>query len=107
MSWVFLVLAILFEVCGTLLMKLSKGLSHFWIDTLMMITYMVSLGMLSMALKKIDISIAYAIWSGMGIVLIVTVGVLFFKEALSLPKIIFISLIVIGAIGLNVFSEAH
>ncbi|MCO7127086.1 multidrug efflux SMR transporter [Sporolactobacillus shoreicorticis] len=107
MSWFFLVFAILFEVCGTLLMKLSKGLSHFWIDVLMMVAYMVSLGMLSMALKKIDISIAYAIWSGMGIVLIVAIGVLFFKESLSLPKVVFISLIVIGAIGLNVFGEGH
>ncbi|WP_141432096.1 multidrug efflux SMR transporter [Bacillus sp. 03113] len=107
MSWLYLALAILFEVCGTLLMKLSKGLSNIPYAVIMFICYVISLSMLSLALKKIEIGVAYAIWSGMGIVIIVTFGVIFFKEALSIQKVIFIGLIVIGAIGLNLFGETH
>ncbi|TGA98892.1 multidrug efflux SMR transporter [Sporolactobacillus shoreae] len=107
MSWFYLSLAILFEVCGTLLMKVSNGLSHISYTVIMFVCYVISLTMLSFALKSIEIGTAYAIWSGVGIVLIVTIGILFFKEPLSLQKMIFISLIVIGAIGLNLFGEAH
>lgn len=107
MSWVYLALAILFEVCGTLLMKMSNGLAHISYTLIMFVCYIASLTMLSFALKKIDIGTAYAIWSGAGIVLIVTFGILFFKEPISLLKIIFISLIVIGAIGLNLFGTAR
>ncbi|EST12610.1 DMT family transporter [Sporolactobacillus laevolacticus] len=107
MSWLYLGLAIMFEVYGTVLMKYSKGLSNLSLDVLMMLSYIISLSMLPLALKKIEIGTAYAVWSGMGIVFIVTIGVIFFKESLSLQKIVFIAFIVIGAIGLNLVGEAH
>jgi small multidrug resistance pump len=100
-SWIYLISAITFEILGTTLMKLSDGFSNVKYAIAMLIFYVLSLSMLTLALKKLEIGIAYAIWSGVGIVLLSIVGVIFFKESINLPKIIFVSFILIGTIGLN------
>jgi small multidrug resistance pump len=101
LSWIFLILAITFEVSGTTFMKLSDSFSNVKYAIVMLIFYVLSLSMLTLALKKLEIGIAYAIWSGVGIVLLSIIGVIFFKESINLSKIIFVSLILIGTIGLN------
>ncbi|WP_459481476.1 DMT family transporter [Clostridium saccharoperbutylacetonicum] len=101
MSWIYLISAITFEILGTTLMKLSDGFSNLKYAIAMLIFYVLSLSMLTLALKKLEIGIAYAIWSGVGIVLLSIIGVIFFKESINLPKIIFVSFILIGTIGLN------
>lgn len=101
MSWIYLILAITFEVSGTTFMKLSDGFSNIKYAIVMLIFYVLSLSMLTLALKKLQIGVAYAIWSGIGIVLLSFVGVVFFKESISLAKIIFIGLILAGTVGLN------
>ncbi|WP_160673139.1 multidrug efflux SMR transporter [Clostridium sp. C8-1-8] len=101
MSWIFLILAITFEVSGTTFMKLSDGFSNVKYAIVMLIFYVLSLSMLTLALKKLEIGTAYAIWSGVGIVLLSIIGVIFFKESINLSKIIFVSFILIGTIGLN------
>ena len=106
MSWLYLIFAIGFEVTGTVLLKMSNGFSNLKYFFAMLISYILSLVFLSLALKKIDIGIAYAVWSGFGITAIAILGVLFFKESMSMPKIIFIALIMIGTIGLNYFRTA-
>ncbi len=68
---------------------------------LLFIFYGFSLTLLSFALKKLEVGVAYAIWSGVGTTLIVTVGILWFREPISAVKIISIGLIVIGVIGLH------
>lgn len=105
MSWFYLFLAIAFEVLGTSLMKLSSSTTNLKYTVIMIITYIISLAMLSQALKKIEIGVAYAIWSGLGIVAILIIGVVFFHESISWQKVFFVALIVIGAVGLN-FSRA-
>lgn len=107
MEWIYLILAIIFEVCGTTSMKLSEGFSKLIYSGVMMIFYLLSLTMLTFALKKIEIGRAYAIWSGFGTALITTIGFLFFKEALTLPKVMFIGLIIIGVVGLNLSGATH
>lgn len=107
MKWIYLIMAIIFEVCGTTTMKLSNGLSNLKFSVIMLIFYLLSLGSLSLSLKELQISMAYAIWSGVGIVLITIIGILFFKEDISLIKIICISLIGIGIVGLNLFGNTH
>lgn len=107
MEWIYLILAIIFEVCGTTSMKLSEGFSKLIYAGVMMIFYLLSLTMLTFALKRIEIGRAYAIWSGFGTALIATIGILFFKEALTLTKILFIGLIIIGVVGLNLISTTH
>lgn len=102
MSWIYLILAITFEVSGTTFMKLSDGFSNVKYAVVMLIFYVLSLSMLTLALKKLQIGTAYAIWSGIGIVLLSVIGVVFFKESINLTKIIFIGFILVGTIGLNI-----
>lgn len=100
MSWVYLILAIAFEVMGTTTLKVSNHIISF--KTLVMLgSYCMSLLFLSLALKKIDIGVVYAIWSGVGITSIEIIGLLIFKERIDFLKIIFILFIMIGTIGLN------
>ena len=107
MSWVYLALAILFEVSGTISMKLSNGFTNIKFAIIMLFCYVLSLSSLTFALRKIPIGVAYATWSGVGIILLTIVGYLYFKEAINLQKLIFISLIITGVIGLNLTSTMH
>jgi small multidrug resistance pump len=103
--WLYLILAIIFEVIGTTSMKLSEGFTKTVPSILMFIFYILSLGALTLALKKFDVSTAYAIWSGLGTALITIVGLYFFKESISITKILSITLIIIGVIGLHLSGE--
>lgn len=99
MSW--LVLAILFEVSGTICMKLSDGFNRLGPSISMFILYMLSFACLNFALKSINISLAYAIWAGVGTTLIAIIGVIWFNEPINFLKTISISLVVIGVVGIN------
>lgn len=101
MSWLILVFAILLEVSGTTCMKLSEGFTKLGPSVLMICLYLMSLTGLGLALKKIEVSVAYAIWSGLGTALITAIGILWFRESVTLVKLISIGLIIIGVIGLN------
>jgi small multidrug resistance pump len=100
MSWVYLIIAIIMEVIGTTNMKLSEGFTKLLPSILMFVFYGVSFAFITLALKKIDLSIAYALWSGVGTALIAAIGVLYFKEPATAIKIGSIALIVIGVVGL-------
>ena len=63
--------------------------------------------MLTLALKRIDVSIAYAVWSGVGTALIATIGVLWFKEPATAVKLVSLALIILGVVGLNLTGGAH
>ena len=106
-SWFYLVMAIFFEVSGTTFMKLSEGFTKTLPSILMVVFYAISLGLLTLALKKIDVSIAYAIWAGLGTMLIATIGILWFKEPVSALKIISLGLVIIGVVGLHLSSGVH
>ncbi|EGD49288.1 small multidrug resistance protein [Ruminiclostridium papyrosolvens DSM 2782] len=101
MKWVYLFAAIILEVSGTVFMKLSEGFTKLGFSILMIVFYLASLGVLSLAIKNIDTSVAYAIWSGVGITLISVIGVVFLKESISLMKVVSILLIMAGIIGLK------
>jgi small multidrug resistance pump len=101
MSWLYLVAAIVLEVAGTTSMKLSQGFTKMFPALLMFLFYGLSLSALTLALKRIDVSVAYAVWSGLGTALIATVGVLWLKEPLNTLKVVSLMLIIIGVIGLN------
>ena len=106
MSWFLLVTAILFEVSGTTCMKLSYGFTRRVPTILMFVFYGLGFVPLNLALRRIDISVAYAIWSGVGTAVITTIGILWFKEPANALKLISIALIVIGLVGLNI-SGSH
>jgi len=107
MTWIYLALAILLEVAGTTCMKLAEGLTRLAPSILLFVFYTLSFGMLTLALKRIDVSFAYAVWSGVGTALIATIGVLWFKEPMTALKLISLALIIIGVVGLNFSGGAH
>lgn len=107
MEWIYLITAIAFEISATTLMKISNGFSKILPTAGTALGYILCFYFLSMALKKIDISIAYAIWSAAGIVILSTVGIFVFKENINLVKVISIIFIVLGVIGLNLSGVNH
>jgi small multidrug resistance pump len=105
LHWIYLCLAILFEVAGTTTMKLSDGFTKVVPSVLLIVFYICSLCFLTLTLKSLEVSIAYAIWSGMGIIVITLIGFMYFNESISLLKIIAIALIIIGVVTLNMTGE--
>jgi small multidrug resistance pump len=101
-SWLLLAAGVLLEVAGTLCMKASNGFSDWRAATLMYVLYGLSLTVLTFAFKRLDVGVAYAVWSGAGIVLIATAGIVWFREPASAIRFVFIVLILIGMIGLHV-----
>ena len=101
MEWLFLVLAIVFEVGGTTSMKLSEGFRNPLFIIPLVVCYACSLGLLTLTLKRIDIGTAYAIWSGLGTALIAAVGFVFFRDAITVLKMVSLGLIIIGVVGLR------
>ena len=101
MSWLYLSLAILFELAGTTAMKFSAGLTRPVPIVLMAIFYGVSFLTLAFALRYIDVSVAYAIWSGVGTAAVALIGFIWFKESINRLKIVSIALILVGVVGLE------
>lgn len=105
MKYLFLALAIAFEVTGSSFMKLSDGFSKLLPTVVTIISYFISFYCFSLTLKYIPLGVAYAIWGGLGIVLTALISVFVFKHALDLPAIIGMSFIVAGVIIMNFFSK--
>ena len=104
MAYAYLLIAILSEVLATSMLKASHGFTKLIPSIVTFIGYSVSFYFLSMVLKYIPIGISYAIWSGLGIVLISIVGLLVFKQELDLPGIFGMVLIISGVIVIHLFS---
>ena len=107
MSWFYLTLAILFEVAGTVSMKLSDGFTKVTPSILLVLFYLSAVYFLTLALKKLEIGMIYAIWSGTGTALLAIIGVLYFQESVSWIKAISILFIIIGVVGLHLSGTAH
>lgn len=101
MGWVYLILAILTEVAGTTSMKASEGFTKTVPSVFIFVFYGFSLVLLTFSLKRLDVSVAYAVWSGMGTALIATIGILWFREPMTAMKLISLALIIVGVVGLN------
>ena len=97
----YLFLAILLEVAGTTSMKFSVGFTKLIPSTLIFVFYTFSFVFLTLALKRLEISIAYAIWAGLGTLLIAVIGIFFFHESITLIKLISLGLIITGVVGLR------
>ena len=97
----YLVLAILLEVAGTTSMKLAEGFTKPFPSVMIFIFYLFSFICLTLSLKRLEISVAYAIWAGLGTSLIAIIGIFYFHEPLTAIKIGSLSLIIMGVIGLN------
>ncbi|MCR8645420.1 multidrug efflux SMR transporter [Paenibacillus sp. N1-5-1-14] len=107
MPWLLLMLAIAAEVAGTTFMKLSMGFTKLVPSILLIVFYLLSLSLLNLALKGIPVSVAYAIWSGMGTAFVVGVGWVLFGEQLTTLKLVSMLLIIIGVVGMNLGGGSH
>lgn len=106
MAWIYLTAAILFEIVGTVSMKLSHGFTKAIPSVLMIIFYLFAFTCLNFTLKTIPVSVAYAIWSGVGTAAIAVIGYVAFKETLTVMKVTAIILIIVGVVLLNISSES-
>ncbi|WP_413997812.1 DMT family transporter [Flavobacterium sp. W1B] len=104
-NFFFLAIAILFETIATSTLKSSEQFTKLLPSLITIVGYFAAFYFLSLALKTIPIGIAYAIWSGIGILLITLVGFFVFKQKLDLAAIIGLAFILIGVIVINVFSK--
>ena len=101
MQWLLLAIGIIMEVCGTTCMKLSDGFSNFIPSVLTFVFWGIAFTLFIFALKTVDLSFAYAVWVGSGVVIISIIGILYFKEPANALKIFSIALIAIGVTGLS------
>jgi small multidrug resistance pump len=101
MHWLFLIIAIVGEVAGTTCMKLSQGFSKPLPSIGVVVCYIICFAFLTLALKKMDMSLAYALWAGLGTALITGIGVVVFHEPISALKIGGVVLIIAGVAALN------
>lgn len=105
MCWAWLFLAILLEVAATVFLKLSDGFTKFAPTAVMAVLYLLSFLPMALALRGMDVGVAYAVWSAVGTSALAIIGMLLFKESVSVLKVVSIVLIVVGVISLNLSSR--
>lgn len=101
LSWFCLYTAIIFEVAGTCSIKLSEGFSSPVPSICVLLFYGVSFWLMSLAVRQLDLGIAYAVWSGVGIIAITLIGFFVFNEPVSYRKLISIAVILAGVVSIN------
>lgn len=106
MLYVYLAAAIVAEVIATSALKASEGFSNTLPSIVVVVGYGAAFWFLSLTLKSIPVGVAYAIWSGVGIVLITGVGWIAFKQQLDLPALLGMALIVAGVLVMQLFSKS-
>jgi small multidrug resistance pump len=106
MGYLFLLATVCFEVTGTTMMKLSNGFAKPAFSVAALIAYAGTICFMTLSLKRLDLSLVYATWSGMGISLVSILGFALFHEPFQPMKLIWIALIAIGVVGLNLMRAA-
>lgn len=104
-TWAALLGAIGFEVAGTTLLQQSQQFTRLWPTLGMAACYGMAFYLLSICLRQMPVGIAYAIWSGLGVVLISTIGLIAFKQKLDAPALMGLAMIVGGVVVINLFSK--
>lgn len=106
-GYFYLMIAIIGEVVGTNLLKATDGFTKLMPTIYTIIAYVISFYFLSLSFKTLPISVAYAIWGAIGIILITLFSVLVWKEPINLMTILGLSLIIAGTIIVNIFGTGH
>lgn len=107
MAWIYLIIAGVFEVVWAISLKYSEGFTKLFPSIITGIGMIISFYFLSMALKSLPLGTSYAVWTGIGAVGTVIFGMIFFNEPRDFLRVFFLSLIVIGIVGLNFVSTNH
>lgn len=106
MNWLYLAIAILSEVFATIALKSSYGFTRLLPSLIVVAGYSSAFYFLSLTLRTIPVGIAYAVWSGVGVVFISLLGWVLYDQKLNFAAMFGISLIVVGVVILNLFSES-
>jgi small multidrug resistance pump len=104
-TYTILLIAIFFEVAGTMLLPVSQNFTKFIPSICLAIFYLVSFYLMTFVMDKIPIAIVYATWSGLGVFTVAILGFLFFKQSLAWQSIIGLILIILGVILVNSFTD--
>lgn len=104
MAWVALVVAGLLEVGWATFMKLSEGFTRLWPSVITIVLMLASFGLLSHAMRFLPLGTAYGVWTGIGAVGSVLVGILFMGESRDPLRLLFVALILMGIVGLRLTS---
>ena len=104
--WVYLGIAIVSEITGTVALRQSDGFTRPVPAAIVVVGYALSFWMLALALRKLDLGLVYAIWAGIGTAAIAAIGIVAFDEPATALKLISLAVIIVGIIGLNL-SGAH
>ena len=105
MAYLYLTIAIVAEVIGTCALKASEEFTKLGPSLIVIVSYGTAFYFLSLVLKTIPVGIAYAIWSGVGVTLIVIVAAIIFKQVPDMAAIIGVMLIIAGVVVINLFSK--
>ena len=105
MSFVYLGIAVIFEVIATSSLKASEEFTRLWPSLVVVVGYGIAFYLLSLCLRTIPLGVMYAIWSGLGVVLTAIVGWIVYKEHLDLPAVIGMTLILSGVAVIRLFSS--
>ncbi|WP_411748637.1 multidrug efflux SMR transporter SsmE [Serratia marcescens] len=105
-AFMYLTMAIVAEVIATTMLKASEGFTRLWPSLLVVLGYGVAFWGLSMVVKSMPLGIVYAIWSGMGIVLVSVAAVFVYQQKLDWPAIFGMGLIIAGVLVINLLSKA-
>jgi len=106
MTYFYLALAIAAEVAGTTLLKATEEFSKLVPTTFLVIFYLISFWLMTLALRELPLGIVYAVWSGLGICLVALVGAIVYKEMPDLASIIGMGLIISGVVVMHLFSTS-
>jgi quaternary ammonium compound-resistance protein SugE len=104
MHWLFLVVAGIFETCWAVSLKYSHGFTKLIPSVITVAGMIASFYFLSLSLKHLPLGTAYAVWTGIGTVGTLILGIVLFRESISIPQIFCVSLIIVGIIGLKLLS---
>ena len=105
MSYLYLALAIAAEVAGTSLLKATEEFTKLVPTTFLIIFYAMSFWLMTLALRDLPLGVVYAVWSGLGIVLVAIIGAFVYKEMPDLGSIIGMALIISGVVVMHLFSK--
>ena len=106
MAWLVLIAAAVFEIAFALSLKPSEGFSRFWPTAGVLVFGVISVVLLSRTLDRLPVGTAYAIWTGLGSIGVVILGIVLFGEPLTLARVACIALIVTGVVGLRIAGSA-
>ena len=104
-AWWFIFAGVVLGTIGDYLLKSSHGFTHFWLGAAAVFLYGLNIILWGIAIKTLPLGISWVVWSGLGTLAAISVGIMFFGETLTLLKLFFIAMVMTGSVGLMMIKE--